>query len=482
MNDKRLSRREFLRWSAIAAGTTALAACGPAPATEAPAATQAPAEPTATPAAEPTATEEVATAAPAAEAVEIEYFTYDLGPANKSREDIAKAFQQANPGVTMKLTILPYGENWEKLAALMAAGTPPDVIYGDFSLLRHALEGQLLDLTELFNADQVLNKPELFTMDMKDAVQAKFGTQHIYNLILGTWVPILYFNKDIFDAAKEPYPDESWTWEKVREVAKRLTKPDAGEWGFQFGTTFDHVGWLWWEQKPADFWAVPQVFPEKTTFNSETGVNVMAVYHNMGSVDKCMVPFSEAGSFQVYGGAFGAGKSAMYSGGDWDAGWGFRDLQFKWDMTLTPKMRADYRPSLNCMVATSAISAATKHRDQAWALARFITASKEGQALIGQGAYETPVLKDVAHSDAVLKPEWGVPGYDNRVKAAELPGPMYTPYQLSLNLWEFSDKHISPTIEKLTTGETTPEEAVAYLDSEGTPYFEKLKQEMPAIK
>ena len=486
--DRKSSRRQFMQWCGLATGAAALAACAQAPApTQAPAEVEAPAEPTSQ---EPVATEapatevpqEEPTTAPVAETVEIEYYTYDLGPANKSREELIAAFQEANAGVKVKLTILPYGENWEKLAALMAAGTPPDVIYGDFSLLRYALEGQLLDLTEYFNADAVLPQADQFTMDIQDGVQAKFGTSRIYNLILGTWVPILYYNKEIFDAAGEPYPSETWTWDDVRAAAKKLVKPDGEQFGFQFGTTLDHVGWIWWEQKPADFWAVPQVYPEKTAFNSETGINVMKVYESFGVAgDNSMMPFSEGGSYQVYGGAFGAGKSAMYSGGDWDAGWGFMELPFKWDMTFTPRMTADYLPMLNTMVATSCIAAGTKSKDASWQLARYITASKEGQSFIGTGAYETPVLKEVAHSDAVMKPEWAVEGYGYRVKAAELPGPMYTPYQLSLNLWEYADKYLNGTVEKMTLGEMTPEEAVVYLDQEGGPYFSELKKTMPAV-
>ena len=59
-----------------------------------------------------------------------------------------------------------------------------------------------------------------------------------------------------------------------------------------------------------------------------------------------------------------------------------------------------------------------------------------------------------------------------------MPGPMYTPYPLNLNLWEFPGKFIDPTVEKLMAGEMTPQEAVAYLDQEGIPYFKKQKQEM----
>lgn len=101
--------------------------------------------------------------------------------------------------------------------------------------------------------------------------------------------------------------------------------------------------------------------------------------------------------------------------------------------------------------------------------------------MIGQGAYETPVLKAAAHSDAVMNPDWAAPGYDSRVKAAELPGPMYTPYPLNLNLWEFPGKFIDPTVEKVRLGEMTAEEAVAYLDTEGVPYFQQQHAETMAI-
>jgi multiple sugar transport system substrate-binding protein len=473
MTVKHLSRRNFLRLSALVAGGATLSACA------APAATDEPLKSTDAPAVNAPAAENL----PAEEeSVEVEYFAYDLGQANASREEMFKAFTGSNPSITVKNTVLPYGENWQKLAALMASGTPPDVIYGDFSLLRHALVGELLDLTNYFMVDPVLSKPEAFTTDMQDSIQAKFGTDKIYNLILGTWVPILYYNRDIFDAAGEAYPDETWTWEKVGLVAKTLTDPAKSQYGFQWSTLFDVVGWRWWEQKADEFWAVPQVYPEKTIFDSDFGVKTLSGFEQMGVIDKSMMPFTEAGAYEVYGAAFGAGKAAMYNGGDWDAGWGFRELPFNWDMTYTPKMLDDYRPALNCMVATSTIAAGTKHPDQAWKLASFISASKEGQSFIGEGAYETPVLKEVANSDAVMKPEWAVDGYNIRVKSAEIPGPMFTPYQLSLNLWEFSEKFLNPAIEKISIGELKIADAVKQLDIDGTAYFAALNEELKTIK
>ena len=143
MKSEKFSRRSFLKMTALTAAGLALAACT-------------------TPQEKPTQSaksEDQPTTVPQEKGqVTVEYFTYDLGQANKSREDMFAAFTEMNPNIAVKNTVLPYGENWDKLAALMAAGTPPDVIYGDFSLLRHALVGELLDLTEYFNADPILTK------------------------------------------------------------------------------------------------------------------------------------------------------------------------------------------------------------------------------------------------------------------------------------------------------------------------------------
>lgn len=478
MNKQRVSRRAFLRIGA-AAGAVTLAGCAaPAAAPQQP--TTAPVAPAPTTGVEATtAPTEAPAAAPASG--EIEYFMYDLGPANKSREEMRDSFQKTNPEAKVKVTVLPYEEMWQKIAARMAAGQPPDVMFGDFSLVRNALEGQLLDMTPYFNADTVLSDASLFTTNLQDPVQAKYGTSKLVALVMGTWVPILYYNKDMFDAAGVAYPTDDWTWDDARGAAKKLTKDDRSQFGVQFGTTFDNVGWMWWGQKPADFWTTPQAFPETSNFNNDTGLNVMRMYYDLTHVDKSAPTPDEASGYSQYAGPFGAGKSAMFTGGDWDAGWSFRELPFKWGMALTPKMRKDYRPALNTMVATNTIAAATKYPDMAWNFVRFITATKEGQTLVGTGAYETPVLKGVAESDAVMKPDWAPEGYSARVKAASLPGTMFTPYPLNINLWEFPGKFLDPTIDSLRKGEMAPEQAVEFLDKEGKPYFAAQKKDTPAI-
>ena len=42
----------------------------------------------------------------------------------------------------------------------------------------------------------------------------------------------LVYNKEIFDEANVPYPDESWDWDKLVEVSKQLTNKEKGIYGF----------------------------------------------------------------------------------------------------------------------------------------------------------------------------------------------------------------------------------------------------------
>jgi multiple sugar transport system substrate-binding protein len=58
----------------------------------------------------------------------------------------------------------------------------------------------------------------------------------------------LYYNKDIFDAAGIPYPDDTWTWDKLIEVGKQLTKDTDGDgtidqWGVYTETTDMENAW-----------------------------------------------------------------------------------------------------------------------------------------------------------------------------------------------------------------------------------------------
>lgn len=48
--------------------------------------------------------------------------------------------------------------------------------------------------------------------------------------------PSIIYNKAMFDAAGVPYPSEDWTWEDMKEAARKLTIPGE-QWGIAISTT-----------------------------------------------------------------------------------------------------------------------------------------------------------------------------------------------------------------------------------------------------
>ena len=135
MNNDVFSRRQFMKFSAVAGATAALAACAPAATTSTTA---------------PAATEGGEAAAPAAEAVAIAWWDY-MSDSNGAALDTQMAkYMDATPGVTVERTYIPFADLKQKLLQGAAAGQLPDVViidnpdHSSFAAL-----GVFADLTDL---------------------------------------------------------------------------------------------------------------------------------------------------------------------------------------------------------------------------------------------------------------------------------------------------------------------------------------------
>src|SRR5205823_8181330 len=83
--------------------------------------------------------------------------TIMMGEAEFSNDQI-KAFTDAHPSIKIERV----ADDDAKFKALLAAGTPPDLIRTDgFRLANLAQRGILLDLTDYFNASALIKKDDL---------------------------------------------------------------------------------------------------------------------------------------------------------------------------------------------------------------------------------------------------------------------------------------------------------------------------------
>lgn len=92
-----------------------------------------------------------------------------------------------------------------------------------------ASKGMYEDLTSYIEADHYDVSPL-----GEVAVDNSLINDKLYGLPYKQTRWLVYYNKDLFDAAGIPYPSDDWTWDEFRETAKALTKGEGADkqWGF----------------------------------------------------------------------------------------------------------------------------------------------------------------------------------------------------------------------------------------------------------
>lgn len=315
-------------------------------------------------------------------------------------QKIADEFHAANTNITVKMDVSDWDSYWTKLDTLYAGGTPPDVFAMDAPLY---LDWQSRDV--LLNLQPYINKTSGFLDNFyPQTLQGYKVSDGYYGLPRDFQTIALFYNKDMFDAAKVSYPTASWTWDDLRAAAKQLTLDKNGDGKTdQYGFSCD----LWdmelcWSEA---IWAyggqVINADYTKTLLGEPQALQAWQLFHDMMFVDKTMPDTIAAGE---YGGdLFQAGVVAMWPMGHWAIP-GYAEVEFQWDVVPMPKGPAGQATSVNS--AGFVVAKATKNPDAAWKFIQF-SLSKEGQTSLTEMGLAIPVLKSVAESPVFLQAKVG---------------------------------------------------------------------------
>jgi multiple sugar transport system substrate-binding protein len=454
--DKRvLSRRELLRLGGGVAAALALAACAP-PALEP---SQAPAQPAETPTQAVAAPTE-APAAPiqasaATEPVKVQFMMWAWSPENEKFErDRVDKFNQSQQEVVVEPVIMPYGDLWTKLDILVASGQAPDTVWYDYAAYPLIAKGEFIDLKPY--VDTV---PEFLDDNVYDQIfwmPAKMlGDDRPYSLPIGGEGMNNFYNRDLLDAASEPYPDDSLTWDDFLKKAQNLTKRE-GDQVAQFGTS---LAWLqsWWAwsmllmSKGTDI-VDSRTRPTKCTLDTPEAIESLQFLQDMIYKDKVAPDPAQASVLADQGGDFGSGKVALFIDGAWDVV-SFRSIdRFKWDISLLPEGPKG-RPS-PFWIGGPMIAKQSKNPDAAWAWSKW-TAGPDGEAMIATSGQQVTWLRKARD----IPPDGAVPEhYADRFNTLKdiFPGDVWTA------AWnQVQDKVWTPEFDKFWQGKVTAEELVA---------------------
>ncbi len=314
----RMSRREFIRMAGLTGAGLALAGCTPA----------------ATPTLAPTAVSPTAAAARTFKktklTVAIGWGPHELEVANKVFADVFKK----NTGIDVNLEYVPGNSFDAKVYTNLLSDNPYDVISVGSGWVPPALsKGVLLPLDDMIARD----KYDISNI-MPSAMDAWIYDGKTYGLPADFYGFHAFFNVDLFEKAglKPPAPTEVWTWDQLRDMAKKLTIKTGDQiTQYGFGCQTD---WMWdvWPNMNGAF-----LFEDgmKSAKLGEPAVIEAFEFYRGLLYDEnvALKTASLQGSIEDL---FIAGQLAIMINGTWATGYlrsKKAEMKYKWDVGLLPK-------------------------------------------------------------------------------------------------------------------------------------------------
>ncbi len=394
MLERKLSRRDFLRVSAVTAvGSALAAACQPMAAPQA--------------GEQPSAPEK----APPKQVVLTHTF---WGSPEEWKLWVAfdDQFSAENPDITVTSEHIP--TNYEEQIMLRrAAGDMPDVLnIQDEPFPKYADKGVYTALDPLVERDSeelMLDDffPQVLDMFKWDS-EAKAWMQGTQYAMPWDGAGILWFyNIDVFEeAGVEPPPNQGWDWtmDEFLDTCLKLVKFDAN--GNMVRGAFPLPGWVY---------HMPFIYTmggryvdlekKKCMLNTPESIEAVQFFVDLRlkhHVTPLSTEFSGMGSTDL----FREGKIAMNLTGPW---W-FPDLraipedELRWDVLHFPKNPATGERYTRQSWDAMAIGEGTENVEAAWRYIKFVLAP-EGQARIARLGRAMPARPSVANSPAFLNPD-----------------------------------------------------------------------------
>lgn len=370
-----LSRRAFLRNTALGIGAVALAGC-------------------AVPTAPQAGSGETGSAAPSAAATTISFLTQGGNQAAFDRyEPLIPQFQEANSNITVEPIWEPGGaiEVQTKLLTLIAAGDAPDVYWAhSYTNAGQAKRNIQMDLTPYLENNTSLGEDAWLLAAWKDfqidGKQIGFPRE--------TTSTVMIYNKELFDKHGLPIPVDDWTWADFENAAATITEGEGSD--KIYGTADWHLNrntWIKMWQKGGD---VVSEDGTRFTMNQEPSLEqireIAAWHHDLGV--HMSASTAEAGGFTTAD-LFTTGKIGMFP--QFSVFSGVLASEFEWDIAHLPKDPGDTATTRVASAGHSMYSGTSK-ADAAWQWLSYLGTEEAFRHWVDATGLAVPSLKVVAES------------------------------------------------------------------------------------
>jgi multiple sugar transport system substrate-binding protein len=387
--------------------------------------------------------------------------TFSFWGSVNEKHDIEGAIDNWNkqkPCIQVQGLYIPAtGTNYvQKLTTMIASGTAPDIAYlGENQAFQWATEGKILDLSP-------------FMGPTPEQEYVKSTIYHAGNVLMGTGlatgVMLIYYNKDVFDAAHVPYPpakaSEAWTWDQFVENAKKLTKDTSGKTpddaGFDpnnidtYGVTLPSWWGGWYPFVLSNGGHFASDDGKKLLLNSPEAVEALQAFKDLIYKDHVMPNPTQTSTLPTGDVLMQSRKVAMSMDGMWRVT-DFAKLGINWGVAVLPKFK---EPDTVVLSVPKVIFSQTKHPKEAFEFYKYI--SDPAQVGLFKEGLWAPHEKDYFTDPKLLATWVTAPGsayppesMDAIVDYTLNHVPEQSPVYWVKNIGPIMDQAVDPNVQKL---------------------------------
>jgi len=149
--------------------------------------------------------------------------------------------QQGLPGLSIEVEAQPFGGAIDKYITAALAGNAPDVMRIQNDRLGEVAQIGLLEPLDTYLTPAELN---VYTLESRQALMYQ---NRLYAIPATADLLAIVYNRDLFTAAGEPFPSETWTTDDLVRIARNLTDEAGGRWGYVQPVT-DPFWWFPWQK------------------------------------------------------------------------------------------------------------------------------------------------------------------------------------------------------------------------------------------
>lgn len=438
---------------------------------------------------------------PSSRPITLRYTVWDGEPAINAIKAAVKSFEDAHPGIKVKLeTIGDYNLYHQKMLVQFAGGVAPDVAMMDpQNFQRLARRRALLPLNGFLTGPDPVDITDYYAPIVK--AQSWDGNLYVLPRDIAPF-GILYYNKRIFDEAGIPYPSDEMTWDyKIRPelqhndflwLLERLTKKDKNgrvtRWAFSAAWAGFFTDYLAFNQGLS--YADNDEDPTRVTFGDGNWLKVFEFYRELTDEKKWVASQADVQQFvqSTVPMMFARGQLAMFQSGIWEVPNlrkfivpGTKEF-FEWDIALMPRYVNGTRRHTSGG-SGYAIFSSTKHPREAWLLTRWM-AGAPGQSELARAGVAMPAMRSLALSELWL-------GGPNAPESQKYPPSRitthraveYAAYTPTGDVWPEVNSLIGAKVNSIFTGSMTPERGVreGRLDGQNRLNVLRREERLPAF-